>query len=98
MTANPSEVRHAYRHLYRALLRAVQYSRPARYTARDRLRNAFRNSSPSEYDPLKIARTLELLHGARKIGTEHYLVKNLLRVWYEQKATQYGRKVYVLSW
>jgi hypothetical protein len=74
---------HAYRHLYQHLLRAVQYSKPARYIARDRLRNAFRNSKTEEYDAKRLARTLEFLDGAAKTtGLEHKIVKNWVHVWW----------------
>ncbi|KAF3936476.1 hypothetical protein ABW19_dt0208429 [Dactylella cylindrospora] len=46
---NPSPSRqtllHAYRHLLRAGLRAVQYSSPARYAIRSKLRHAFRRDN-----------------------------------------------------
>lgn len=95
MTVPSLELCHAYRHLYRGLLRAVLYARPARYVARDRLRNAFRNGTPTDYDPVRIARTLQLLEGARKRGTEHRLVKNVLRVWGEQWRLKYKSAQYV---
>ncbi|GAB7348436.1 hypothetical protein MBLNU459_g6856t1 [Dothideomycetes sp. NU459] len=76
------EVILAYRNLYRHLLRAVQYSKPARYTARDRLRHNFRTNPHSTFDAARIARTLEFLDGAaRTKGLEHRIVKNLLHVW-----------------
>jgi len=72
----------AYRHLYKTLLRAVQYSKPARYAARDRLRQNFRAEPPNTFDADRIAKTLEFLDGAAKSkGLEHKIVKNLLHVW-----------------
>lgn len=86
MTPSPTETIHAYRHLYQHLLRAVQYSKPARYTARDRLRTAFRTSRPEEFDARKISRTLEFLDGAARVrGLEHKVVKNLMHVWFERQ-------------
>ncbi|RKF57719.1 hypothetical protein GcM3_186033 [Golovinomyces cichoracearum] len=73
-------IRHAYRHLYRGLLRAVQYSKPARYCARDELREAFRKGDKASYDPIKIARTLEFLDLAVKYrSTEHHIIKSVLQ-------------------
>lgn len=86
MTISNRQVIHSYRHLYRHLLHAVQYSIPARYTARDRIRHAFRTSPLDAYDPQRIERTLEFLHGAAKVrGLEHRILKTLLHVWWEQK-------------
>lgn len=73
------ELIHSYRHMYRALLRGVQFSKPARYVALDQLREAYRNSKPSNFDSRKIQRTLEFLHGAAKErGFEHKILRNLL--------------------
>ena len=81
-----AEILLAYRHIYKHLLRAVQYSKPARFVARDRVRTAFRKSSLEEYDAARIARTLEFLDGAAKVrGIEHKILKNLMHVWWEQK-------------
>jgi hypothetical protein len=77
MMADPKVV-HAYRHLYRGLLHAVQFSKPARYTARNQLRRAFREKG-AEYDPRGIARTIRFLDAAtRERGLEHRVLKNLL--------------------
>lgn len=76
---------HAYRHLLRHSLRAIQFSKPARYTLRDRLRLAFRKSTPVEYDQVKINNTIEFLqYATRENGLEHKIVKNLLFVWWTQ--------------
>ena len=93
----PREVVTAYRNLYRHALRAVQYSKPARYTARKRLRDAFRNNAASNFDAQKIDRTLEFLDGAARVkGLEHKIIKNLLYVWGVRKqAPPYS--LYVLS-
>ncbi|TVY48367.1 UPF0593 mitochondrial protein [Lachnellula occidentalis] len=73
------ELIHSYRHMYRALLRGVQFSKPARYVARDQLREAYRNGKPSNFDSRKIERTLVFLDGAaRETGLEHKILKNLL--------------------
>ncbi|CAG8958322.1 hypothetical protein HYFRA_00000678 [Hymenoscyphus fraxineus] len=69
----------AYRHLYRGLLKAVQYSKPARYTARNQLRLAFRTEDPATFDQQKIDNTIEFLgYAAKEAGLEHKLVKNIL--------------------
>ena len=76
------EVLHAYRHLYRHGLRAIQFSKPARYTLRDRLRMTFRKGSPSELNEQKIKNTLEFLqYATAENGLEHKILKNLLVVW-----------------
>jgi hypothetical protein len=77
---------HAYRHLYRQSLRAVQFSKPARYTLRDRLRLAFRKGSAHDFEPQKVQNTLEFLECAtRENGLEHRIIKNLLFVWWTQE-------------
>lgn len=69
---------HAYRHLYRGLLHAVQFSKPARYTARNQLRRAFREEG-AKYDSRGIARTIRFLEAAtRERGPEHRVLKNLI--------------------
>lgn len=73
---------HAYRHLFRQSLRAVQFSKPARFTLRDRMRLAFRKGHVNDFEPQKIKTTLEFLEYATKEnGIEHRIVKNLLHVW-----------------
>lgn len=75
----------AYRHVLRHSLRAIHFSKPARYTLRDRLRWAFRKGNASDFDQQKIANTLEFLHYAtRQNGLEHKILKNLLLVWWHQ--------------
>ncbi|KAI2631889.1 hypothetical protein GGR54DRAFT_3972 [Hypoxylon sp. NC1633] len=72
------KVTHAYRLLYRGLLHAVQFSKPARYIARDRLRAAFREEQ-AKLDPRSAIRTLRFLEAAaRTRGLEHKILKNLL--------------------
>jgi hypothetical protein len=86
MSATTKEILLAYRHLYQHLLRAVQYSKPARYVARDHIRAAFRDSSPESYDYARISRTLEFLRGAAEAkGLEHKILKNLMHVWWERQ-------------
>lgn len=82
----PNEaVVHAYRHVLRQSLRAIHFSKPARFTLRDRLRTAFRKGAASDFDQQKIATTLEFLQYATKQnGLEHKIVKNLLQVWRNQ--------------
>ena len=83
-----SEVITAYRHLYQHGLRAVQYSAPARYTLRDRLRDAFRKREVSDFSTLRVANTIEFLKGATKEkGIEHKVIKTILFVWYYEKST-----------
>ena len=96
------EVIHAYRHLYRHSLRAIQFSKPARYTLRDRLRLAFRKGCASDYEPQKVQNTLEFLqHATRESGLEHKIVKNLLFVWWVQgnggRAKHKAKTVYAPS-
>lgn len=74
------EVIHAYRHLYRGLLRAVQFSKPARFIARDQLRTAFREKKAT-LDSRGVSRTLRFLDAAAKArGMEHRVLKNLLLI------------------
>ena len=76
----------AYRHLFKRSLRAVQYSKPARFVVRDRMRKAFRDSPVDAFDAQRVAKTLEFLSGAAKTkGLEHKIVKNLMHVWWERE-------------
>lgn len=85
---SPHKVVIAYRNFYRHVLHAVQYSKPARYAARDHLRNAFRNNADAELDANKVKRTLTFLHNAARVrGLEHKIVKNLLNVWVRRQRT-----------
>ncbi|PSN62195.1 DUF1763-domain-containing protein [Corynespora cassiicola Philippines] len=93
-----TEVLHAYRHLYRHGLRAVQFSIPARYTLRDRLRLVFHKGSPAEYDAQKINNTVDFLrHATAENGLEHKIVKNLLFVWWYQDKGGAGKSKNRLS-
>jgi hypothetical protein len=99
-TMSRPEVIHAYRHLYRHSLRAIHFSKPARYTLRDRLRLAFRRGCASDFEPDRVRNTLEFLHYAtRENGLEHKIVKNLLFVWWVQghggRAKIRGKNLYV---
>lgn len=87
-TSMPSrhEIVTAYRHLYKGLLRAVQYSRPARFDARNQLRDAFRREDPSTFNKERIDKTVEFLGlAAQEAGLEHRILKNLLRMNYERR-------------
>ncbi|KAF3032738.1 hypothetical protein E8E11_001502 [Didymella keratinophila] len=65
--------------------RTFMFSKPARYTLRDRLRWAFRKGTASDFDQQKIANTLEFLQYATKQnGLEHKILKNLLLAWWHQ--------------
>ena len=76
---------HAYRHLYRHGLRAVKFSKPSRYTVRDRLRHSFRKGRRDDFNPQKIANTIEFLKGAEATyGLEHKILKNLCFVWWHE--------------
>ncbi|KAI1173180.1 mitochondrial carrier protein [Nemania sp. FL0916] len=80
------DIIHAYRHLYRGLLHAVQFSSPARYTARNQLRRAFREKGAT-YDHRGYSRTIRFLDAAtRERGLEHQVLKNLLiMAWYRHE-------------
>ena len=82
----------AYRNLYRSGLHAVQYSKPARYIIRNTLNNAFRKSSVSEFETVKVANTkLFLDNAAKSTGLEHKVIKNLLYVrWWERELVKNG--------
>ena len=70
---------HAYRNLYRGLLHAVRFSKPARYYARDTLRDAFRTDPPSMYNQKRIDNTVEFIgYAAKEAGLEHKILRNLL--------------------
>jgi hypothetical protein len=85
MSMSSKPVVYAYRHVLRHSLRAIKFSKPARYTLRDRLRLAFRKSPASDFDPVKIETTLEFLRYAEEFnGLEHDIVKGVLRVWWDQ--------------
>lgn len=80
------EIVHAYRHLFRNGLRAVQFSKPARFTLRDKLRALFRRGSVADFESSRIQNTLEFLrHASTHNGLEHKIVKNLMHVWWVQE-------------
>lgn len=83
-TTNANQgIRQAYRLLYHAGLEAVLYSRPARWEIRDILRQTFRTSPSSNFQPRRIQNTIKFLENARKYdGFEHRIVKNLLHLQY----------------
>lgn len=79
------QIAFAYLHLYRWSLRAVQFSAPARYTVRDRLRKAFRSGSRADFDQQKINNTIEFLQGAAHFrGLEHTILRRLLMTWFHE--------------
>ena len=95
MGPSHSEIILAYRHLYKHILRAVQYSKPARFIARDRIRTAFQLLPAEAYNGTQVSRTLDFLDAAAKTkGLEHKVVKNLMHVWWEQQHLK-GAKLYV---
>lgn len=86
MSVSQRELVLAYRRLYKGLLHAVQYSQPARYVVRDRMRRAFSKSTLEDYNADRIERTLEFLDGAARVrGLEHKILKNLMHIWHEQR-------------
>lgn len=94
MTIAQTEIIHSYRHLFRGLLRAVRYSKPARGTVRDQLRDAFRKGTIADLDLEKIARTVQFFkHAEEERGLEHKIVKNLLHAEFARRFN----KAYVLS-
>ncbi|KAF2645246.1 DUF1763-domain-containing protein [Massarina eburnea CBS 473.64] len=85
------EIIHAYRHVYRHSLRAIQFSKPARFTLRDRIRLAFRKPATT-YNAEKVANTLEFLqYATAQNGLEHKIVKNLLLIWWSQERGGKGK-------
>jgi hypothetical protein len=86
MPPTHSEIITAYRALYRTGLRAIQYSAPARFVLRDRLRRAFRESPITDFEPHRITNTLEFLNGAaQSTGLEHHVLRNVLHTWYWER-------------
>src|SRR4051794_11389190 len=82
-----------YRSLFRAGLRAVQFSTPARYAVRDKLRAAFREAAPS-FNQARINNTLQFLRAASiHLGTEHKIVRNLCLVHYWRQGPEKQRSV-----
>jgi hypothetical protein len=78
---NDVEIIGAFRQLYRQALRAVQYSKPARYVVRNRIRAAFRRSSRRQYNGERIQNTMMFLQGATETrGIEHRILKTILHV------------------
>lgn len=80
-----ADVVNAYRQLYKHSLRAVQFSKPARYTIRSRLRECFRKGSAQDFNQARVDNTVEFLKAAtREKGLEHKIVKNLTHLWFHQ--------------
>lgn len=85
MTFAPPVVISSYRALYKAGLAAVQHSSPARYAVRDKIRAAFRSSTPSQFSQQRVDNTVEFLQiAAKRKGIEHDIVRNLCMVHYWQ--------------
>ncbi|CCX34961.1 hypothetical protein FPQ18DRAFT_380999 [Pyronema domesticum] len=81
-----------YRHLMKAGLFAVQYSNPARFQIRDKLRDAFRYTPVEHYNPRRIQNTIDFLYTAgRYKGLEHKIVKNLCFVHYHDRTRKRKR-------
>ncbi|KAL5363063.1 hypothetical protein BJX96DRAFT_155112 [Aspergillus floccosus] len=81
--ADKQAVIRAYRHLYRAGLKVINYSSPSRHVLLRTLRSSFQDSSSRDFNPRKIANTLQFLHRAADVaGMEHKIVKNLMMVRY----------------
>ncbi|KAL1975654.1 hypothetical protein VTN31DRAFT_4046 [Thermomyces dupontii] len=96
--AGPQTIPHAYRHLYRKGLQAIRYAKPQRYVLRDVIRSAFRSSPASDFDPDKVARTLQFLqHAADCTGFEHRIVKNLLMVRYWERPEAQVHRSFMLE-
>ncbi|KAF8474970.1 hypothetical protein BDZ91DRAFT_789206 [Kalaharituber pfeilii] len=96
MSLGPSRtaVLHAYRALYRQGLKAVQYSAPARYAIRDKLRKSFRQRSQTDFNQKRIDNTLEFLRtAAERVGIEHRIVRNLCHVHFWQQNPKTRRQV-----
>lgn len=82
------QIVHAYRHLSQHALRAIQFSTPARYTIRERLRRAFRKGNRADFDQKRIDNTLQFLQGAARSRTlEHRVLRSLLHTWYWDPST-----------
>ncbi|PWW78346.1 DUF1763-domain-containing protein [Tuber magnatum] len=96
MFPDSTTIIHAYRALYKAGLAAVQYSSPARYSIRDKLRKAFRHSDPNRFSQQRVNNTVQFLRtAARRKGMEHCIVKNLCMVAYWQLHSKNSRKLVV---
>ncbi|KAL9114374.1 MAG: hypothetical protein Q9187_007479, partial [Circinaria calcarea] len=85
MSVSQQQLVLAYRQLYRNGLHAVQYAKPARYTLKRILDQAFRNGTIEDFNALRIGNTILFLQNAAKEkGIEHKVLKNLLHVrWWE---------------
>lgn len=80
------EIVTAYRHLWRWALRGIQYSAPARFVLKARIRQAFRTGTPEDFNHAKIENTLEFLRGAAtSTGVEHHVLRSLMLTWYWEK-------------
>lgn len=91
---------HAYRHLYRQGLKVVNYSTPSRHVLLENLRSSFRTGTREQFEPQKIANTLQFLKRASDVaGLEHKIVRNLLIVHYwEQPRMKKEYRKYIPPW
>jgi hypothetical protein len=77
-----TEIVSAYRALLRTSYRAVRYARPARNILRDRMRRAFRESLPEDFEAQRIRNTVQFFERAgRDTGMEHKVLKSLIKSW-----------------
>ncbi|KAF4312888.1 hypothetical protein GTA08_BOTSDO11775 [Botryosphaeria dothidea] len=98
MSPTDREIVRAYRQLYTWSLRAVQFSKPARFTVRDRLRRIFRANDRVSFDQRRIDNTIEFLQGAaREKGLEHRIVKGLTHVWWAESRWRQSDR-YLNTW
>lgn len=89
MSVSQQQLVLAYRRLYRNGLHAVQYAKPARYTLKQILDQAFRNGTIEDFDATKIGNTILFLQNAAKeTGLEHKVLKNLLHVRWEETSSK----------
>ncbi|KAG0131701.1 hypothetical protein HOY82DRAFT_484864 [Tuber indicum] len=96
MVPDSTTIIHSYRALYKAGLAAVQYSSPARYSIREKLRKAFRSSNPNRFSQQRVDNTVRFLRtAARRKGMEHCIVKNLCKVAYWQLHSRKNRQLVV---
>ncbi|KAL4801230.1 hypothetical protein BDV18DRAFT_86968 [Aspergillus unguis] len=69
----------AYRQLYRQGLKAINYSTPSRHLLIQTLRSSFRSAPTQDFNPSRIANTVDFLRKATEFnGIEHKVVRNLL--------------------
>lgn len=86
------EIVKAYRDLYKGTLKAVRYSKPARFTARNIIAEAFRRRPQRDFNPSQIKNTLEFLKRAETFrGYEHRILRGLLHArWWQDHRSEKG--------